>query len=64
MNNTNMVEPTAERKNEFLRNLIDYCAELKERYDKEEWNDFWEGIVGMSDTDMKYYYLDRDSMEC
>ena len=40
---------------ELLMNLINYVAELKERYDVEEQLMFWHNIVGMSDEQIKEY---------
>ena len=48
-----------EHKEQMLNELINYCAELKEREDNEEWNFFWKEIVGMTDADMQEYQLTR-----
>lgn len=49
-----------ERIKELLFNAVEYLAELKERDNTEDWNIFWQDIMGMTEEEMTEYSLLRE----
>lgn len=52
-----------ERIKELLFNAIEYLAELKKHDDVEDWNIFWQDIMGMTEEEMAENDLLREEEE-
>ena len=52
-----------DRLEQLWENALEYLVELKDHDSIEDWNIFWQDIIGMTEEEMAKYYLLREEEE-